>query len=117
EAALLVEGGRPVPWRWEGVEEGGVYGPAVVIEPALAFQVTAGSSFVTRAESWTLVPAVMLAGAPSIVTLGRALLVLPSAWKPTGPRLYASQEASAVRAGGPPARGSRVPAPAPPLAA
>jgi hypothetical protein len=40
------------------------------MEPPVALHVTPGLSFVTSAESWMLVPAIIVAGAPSTATLG-----------------------------------------------
>ena len=41
-----------------------------MIDPPLALHATPGGSLLTVADSWTLVPAIMLAGAPEIATLG-----------------------------------------------
>jgi hypothetical protein len=46
------------------------YTPLGVIEPALARHATVGLSWTTSAASRMLVPATMLVGAPSIITLG-----------------------------------------------
>ncbi len=53
-----------------GTSAGAVYLPSEVMAPALAPQVTVGESLTTFAESCTLEPACMLAGAPSIETAG-----------------------------------------------
>src|SRR3954447_7108885 len=57
-----------------GTSSGAVNLPSDVIAPALADQVTVGESFVTLAVSWTEAPVAMLAGTPSIVTLGTGAL-------------------------------------------
>jgi hypothetical protein len=49
---------------------GAVYKPSGAIEPALALHLTPGPSLATIAESWTLVPAMMLDCAPAIARLG-----------------------------------------------
>ena len=61
--------------------DGAVYTPPEVIDPPLASQMTGELSFLTTPLSAMLVPAIMLAGAPSIETPGLAA----SAWNPTGP--------------------------------
>jgi hypothetical protein len=50
--------------------DGARYTPLRVIEPPLARHATVGLSWTTSAASRMLVPATMLAGAPSIITLG-----------------------------------------------
>ena len=59
-----------------GGADGAVNRPVDVIEPELAFQVTVGASLPTIADSCTLVPASMLAGAPAIATVGASSLTL-----------------------------------------
>src|ERR1700677_2275889 len=62
-----------------GGTDGAVYRPADVIEPESAVHVTVGETSSTTAENLTLVPAMMLAGAPSIATDGvGATIALPS---------------------------------------
>ncbi len=91
------------------------------MKPALALHVTVGASLLTFALSCMLVPAVMLAGAPSIVTLGGGgggwvPPLVPIAWKPTGPWLKVAHEDSAVIVLRPVAMLSRLPLPPEPTA-
>ena len=55
-----------------------VSGPVVVMVGVLALQVTSGVSLLTSADNCTLVPAIMLRGAPSIATLGGGGVLLTS---------------------------------------
>src|SRR5436305_12445088 len=100
------------------------------MSPALACQLTGVPEGAVTADSWMLVPATRVEGAPSIITaeaaaatpgvvatlvcpasrtLGTssvvaALETAPIAWKPTGPWLRVLQEDSAVSVVSPPAK-------------
>src|ERR1700726_1440746 len=92
-----------------GGDCGAVYRPAGVIVPSLALQVIPGVSFITSAESWMLVPAIMLAGAPATATTGCAML--PSARKSTGPWLNVCHDDSGISSVRPPVTLSTLPVP------
>jgi hypothetical protein len=67
-----------------GAPAGAVYVPLERILPALACHVIAPLACASTAANWTLVPAVMRAGAPSIITRGRRAAKLARAARARG---------------------------------